>query len=65
MALNLSINKTKNKKERKSINVTFKENKTEEELYEWLKTKGAVGSSVAGYIKQEMYKIMQKEKQDS
>lgn len=52
----------KSKKEQKRINITFRDNESEEELYEWIKKRGQI-CGVSGFIKMELSRIMQLEKE--
>lgn len=55
------LNKTK-RKPQKRFNVTFRENESEEELYNWIKKKGEIGG-VSNFIKTELNRIMELEKE--
>ena len=44
----------------KKINVTFRKNKKEEDLYNWLKERGQIGG-VSNFIKTELNKIKESE----
>lgn len=57
--MDLGINK---RKLQKRCNVTFRENETEQELWEWIQQKGKV-AGVSSFIKTELYKLMLAEKQ--
>lgn len=59
----LSLNrKTKTRKEQKRFNITFRDNAAEEELYNWIKKRGEI-CGVSGFIKMELNRIMQMEKE--
>lgn len=54
----LELNK---RKAQKRFNVTFRDNESEEELYNWIKKKGEIGG-VSNFIKTELNRIMELEK---
>lgn len=58
----LSLNRTNKSKPQKRFNITFRENQQEEELYNWIKSKGQVGG-ISNFIKTEMYKLMLQEQE--
>lgn len=57
--MNLGINK---RKLQKRCNVTFRDNETEQELWEWIQKKGQL-AGVSSFVKTELHKIMMAEKQ--
>lgn len=60
--LKLSSKSNKSRKEQKRINITFRDNASEEELYEWIKKRGQI-CGVSGFIKMELNRLMQLEKE--
>lgn len=60
--LRFSSKSNKSKKEQKRINITFRDNESEEELYEWIKNRGQI-CGVSGFIKMELNRLMQLEKE--
>ena len=60
--LKLSSKSNKSRKEQKRINITFRDNESEEELYNWIKKRGEI-CGVSAFIKTELYRIMQLEKE--
>lgn len=50
------------RKKQKRCNVTFRDNETEQQLWEWIQQKGQV-AGVSSFIKTELFKLMSAEKQ--